>query len=61
LCFEVFNQQAKNTRQPGFKRQQRGRVVEENGQKFLVFEGSPYCIDSYASGTGDHFGQCRPA
>ena len=32
----------KATGQPGFKGQQRGRVVEENGQKFLVFEGSPY-------------------
>jgi hypothetical protein len=32
----------KATGQPGFKGQQRGQVVEENGQKFLVFEGSPY-------------------
>jgi hypothetical protein len=33
---------AKASGQPGFKGQKRGRVVEENGQKFLVFEGSPY-------------------
>jgi arylsulfatase A-like enzyme len=28
--------------QPGFKEKKLGRVVEENGQKFVVFEGSPY-------------------
>jgi len=28
--------------QPGAGRQQIGRVVEENGVKYLVFEGSPY-------------------
>lgn len=32
----------KNSGQPGFKGESLGHVVEENGQKFLVFEGSPY-------------------
>jgi len=32
----------KDTAQPGFKGGSLGHVVEENGQKFLVFEGSPY-------------------
>jgi len=32
----------KETTQPGFKGGSLGHVVEENGQKFLVFEGSPY-------------------
>lgn len=29
-------------KQPGFKSKTLGHVVEENGQKFMVFEGSPY-------------------
>jgi arylsulfatase A-like enzyme len=29
-------------KQPGYREQPLGKVVEENGQKFLVFEGSPY-------------------
>jgi len=29
-------------KQPGFKKGRLGRVVEENGVKYLVFEGSPY-------------------
>lgn len=33
----------KNTmQQPGFRQRRLGQVVEENGQKFLVFDGSPY-------------------
>ena len=30
-------------------------------EKFDLRRGCRFCIDSYASGTGDHFGQCRPA
>jgi hypothetical protein len=33
---------AKAAGQTRLKARQRGQVVEENGQKFLVFEGSPY-------------------
>jgi hypothetical protein len=32
----------KAVKQPGFKQKQLGNVVEENGVKYLVFEGSPY-------------------
>lgn len=32
----------KQPAQPGAGRQQLGRIVEENGVKYLVFEGSPY-------------------
>jgi arylsulfatase A-like enzyme len=32
----------KPARQPGFKDKAKGKVVDENGKKYLVFEGSPY-------------------
>jgi hypothetical protein len=34
--------QKKQAKQPGAGKQQQGKIVEENGVKYLVFEGSPY-------------------